>query len=218
MGNIHTNIMFTFYTTLNSLFCLITGHFKRFMSSHGLSGWDTSEVAFFCWYWGTGITRVYSCTVVIGKYCNRTLLYGHLIVTDSFPCPWGKKALTFCLNSTPFIRTPCYLQTLSWLPQCLFWWSLTLPRIICFDICERKEKKVSNQYCKHGFMSRVITCFAWKYYGSTVSCKQCQSVRSNFSPSWNFDCYPVNVALLYSKIHWPDINHCWKSYYYSLIC
>lgn len=72
--------------------------------------------------------------------------------------------------------------------------------------------------CKHGFMSRVITRFAWKYYGSTVLCEQCQSVQSNFSPGWKFDWYPVNVTLLYSKIHWPDINHCWKSFYSSLIC
>ena len=111
------------------------------------------------------------------------------------------------------------LQTLfNWLSQCLFWWGLTLTRIICFAICERKEKKVSNQYCKHGFTSGVVTGFAWKYYGSTVLCEQCQSVQSNFSPGWKFDWYPVNVPLLISKFHWPDINHCWKPYYSSLIC
>ena len=32
-------------------------------------------------------------------------LYGHLIITDSLLCPWGKKALTFSLNSTRLIRT-----------------------------------------------------------------------------------------------------------------
>ena len=31
---------------------------------------------------------------------------GHLIITDSLLCPWGKKALKFSLNSTRFIRTP----------------------------------------------------------------------------------------------------------------
>ena len=31
--------------------------------------------------------------------------YGHLGITDSSPQPWGKKALTFSLNSTRLIRT-----------------------------------------------------------------------------------------------------------------
>ena len=34
--------------------------------------------------------------------------YGHLIITDSLLCPWGKKALTFSLKSTRLIRTPHY--------------------------------------------------------------------------------------------------------------
>ena len=29
--------------------------------------------------------------------------YGHLIITDSLICPWGKKSLTFPLNSIRFI-------------------------------------------------------------------------------------------------------------------
>ena len=38
---------------------------------------------------------------------SRTPLYGYLIIyTDSLPCPWKKKALTFSLNSTRLIRTP----------------------------------------------------------------------------------------------------------------
>ena len=35
-------------------------------------------------------------------------LCGYLIITDSLLCPWGKKALTFSLNSTRLIRTPHY--------------------------------------------------------------------------------------------------------------
>ena len=33
-------------------------------------------------------------------------LFEHPVLTDSFLCPWGKKALTFSLNSTRLIRTP----------------------------------------------------------------------------------------------------------------
>ena len=33
---------------------------------------------------------------------------GHLVITDSLHCPWGKKALTYSLNSTRLIRTPHY--------------------------------------------------------------------------------------------------------------
>ena len=32
----------------------------------------------------------------------------------------------------------------------------------------------TNTYCKHGFTSRVINGFAWKYYGLTVLCEQTQ--------------------------------------------
>ena len=34
--------------------------------------------------------------------------HGHLIITDNLLYPWGKKALTFSLNSTCLIRTPHY--------------------------------------------------------------------------------------------------------------
>ena len=36
--------------------------------------------------------------------------HGHLIITDSLLYPWGKKALTFSLNSTCLIRTPHYYR------------------------------------------------------------------------------------------------------------
>ena len=32
--------------------------------------------------------------------------YGCLIIIDSLLCPWGKKALTFSLDSTHLIQTP----------------------------------------------------------------------------------------------------------------
>ena len=34
--------------------------------------------------------------------------HGHLVIADSLLYPWGKKALTFSLNSTCLIRTPHY--------------------------------------------------------------------------------------------------------------
>ena len=43
----------------------------------------------------------------IKKEYRQIPLYGHLIITDSLLCPWAKKALTFSLNSTRLIRTPC---------------------------------------------------------------------------------------------------------------
>ena len=39
-----------------------------------------------------------------GNNYGLTAYYGHLIITDSLLCPWGKKALTFSLNSTRLIR------------------------------------------------------------------------------------------------------------------
>ena len=38
---------------------------------------------------------------------SQTSLNGHLNITDSFALSLGKKALTFSLNSTRSIRTPC---------------------------------------------------------------------------------------------------------------
>ena len=42
------------------------------------------------------------------KKYRQSPLYGHLIITGILLCPWGKKALTFSLKSTPLIRTPHY--------------------------------------------------------------------------------------------------------------
>ena len=42
----------------------------------------------------------------LGVPLSQTRLYGHLIITDSLLCPWGKKALIFSLNSTHLIPTP----------------------------------------------------------------------------------------------------------------
>ena len=37
----------------------------------------------------------------------------------------------------------------------------------------KKERNlIANKYCEHGFMSRVNTCFVWKYYDLTVPCEQ----------------------------------------------
>ena len=45
---------------------------------------------------------------------TRLLFYGHLIMTDSLLCPWGKKALTFSLDLTHLIRT---LSLVPWRAQ-----------------------------------------------------------------------------------------------------
>ena len=39
--------------------------------------------------------------------------YRHLIITDSSVCPWGKKAVTFSLNSTRLIWTLSILPSVS---------------------------------------------------------------------------------------------------------
>ena len=42
------------------------------------------------------------------------------------------------------------------------------------------RKEDCNRYCEHdehGFTSRVITQFAWKYYSSTVLCEQRKSIE-----------------------------------------
>ena len=44
--------------------------------------------------------------ITVKPRCIDTRL--HLIITDSFLYRWGKKALTFSLNSTRLIRTPHY--------------------------------------------------------------------------------------------------------------
>ena len=36
----------------------------------------------------------------------RVRLIGHLVIADCLLCPWGKKPVTFPLNSTRLIRTP----------------------------------------------------------------------------------------------------------------
>ena len=49
-----------------------------------------------------GCKNDFICTLVSlqeKKYSQRQL-YGHLITTEILLCPWGKKALTFYLNST----------------------------------------------------------------------------------------------------------------------
>ena len=40
-----------------------------------------------------------------------------------------------------------------------------------------KERKIANRYCENGFTSRVITRFAWKYYGSTVPLEQRKNIE-----------------------------------------
>ena len=42
------------------------------------------------------------------RYGHPLTKHGHFIITDSLLYPWGKKALTFSLNSTRLIRTPRY--------------------------------------------------------------------------------------------------------------
>ena len=44
---------------------------------------------------------------------------------DSLLCPWGKKVLTFSLNSTWLIRTPNYDGHFLWPLQCPYYRGLT---------------------------------------------------------------------------------------------
>ena len=43
---------------------------------------------------------------------SQTLLYRHLNIRNNFPCPLGKKALTFSLNSTQLTRNTVDTDTL----------------------------------------------------------------------------------------------------------
>ena len=53
----------------------------------------------------TAIRSNVSCAVLQSNIALRTpAKYVHLVITDSFPCPWGKKAPTVCLNSTRLKR------------------------------------------------------------------------------------------------------------------
>ena len=53
-------------------------------------------------FWGIGLS---SKLIQSNPALRSPTHYGHLIITDSFLCPWGKKALTFSLNSNRSIRT-----------------------------------------------------------------------------------------------------------------
>lgn len=56
--------------------------------------------------------------------------------------------------------------TKAWLQGCV----VTQPEI----------KEDCNRYCEHdehGFTSRVITRFSWKYNGSTASCEQRKNIQ-----------------------------------------
>ena len=117
-------------------------------------------------------TAIEPCCNLWTPHCNR-----------QFSLSLGKKSPHILSKFNPLDMYTLLIQTLSMAPSVSLLTGFdSTKNNNCLDICERKEKKVSNRYCKHGFMSRAITCFAWKYYGSTVLCEQCQSVQSNFSP------------------------------------
>ena len=101
------------------------------------------------------------------------------------------------------------LQTLSnWLSQCLFWWGLTLPRIICFDVCERKEKKVSNRLLQTWIheLCHYSLCLEISWFNSFVwTMSKC--LVKYFT--W------LKIQLVSCEC---SLIHCWKSYYSSLIC
>ena len=46
-----------------------------------------------------------------------TRLIGHIMIADCLLCPWGKKPVTFSLNSTRLIRTPPIIQKHSMAPS-----------------------------------------------------------------------------------------------------
>ena len=54
-------------------------------------------------------TLIASCEVfntVEPRFTDTRLIRAPLVITDSFLCSWGRKALTFSLNSTRLIQTP----------------------------------------------------------------------------------------------------------------
>ena len=60
---------------------------------------------------------------------SKTPLYKHLIIKDSLLCPWGKKALTFSLNSTPLIRTPRLCGHRRDYRKCPYKWDVSIKRV-----------------------------------------------------------------------------------------
>ena len=58
---------------------------------------------------------------------SQTLLYRRLNITNNFPCPLGKKAHTFSLNSTRLTRNTVKINSLYGpLTECLYQWGLTV--------------------------------------------------------------------------------------------
>ena len=58
-------------------------------ASFSLPEWQAVKMILFAPWW-----------VFKKKKYSQSPLYGHLIITGILLCPWGKKALTFYLNST----------------------------------------------------------------------------------------------------------------------
>ena len=73
-------------------------------------------------------------------------LYRHIIITDSLLCPWGKKALTFSLNSTRLTRTLSMSPSVSVLTR--------FDCIIHFKLCPAAGFVL---YCSVRFVSTTVT-------------------------------------------------------------
>ena len=108
--------------SLNCLFCgWVMSHLTRNGSVKGLKlnrfsfrespagriiGWPVLRIVFGSRKLQSNETQEHT----VGIQSNSTLrtpaaLYGHHVITESFLCPWGKKALKLSLNSTRLIRT-----------------------------------------------------------------------------------------------------------------
>ena len=152
-------------------------------------------------------TAIEPCFNLWTPHCNR-----------QFSLSLGKKSPHILSKFNPLDMYTLLIQTLSMAPSVSLLTGFDSTKNNLSWYLWKKREESFKPILQTWVYESAITCFAWKYYGSTVLCEQCQSVQSNFSPGWKFDWYLVNVTLLYSKIHWPDINHCWKPYYSSLIC
>ena len=118
--------------------------------------------------------------------------FGHLIITDSFLCPWGKKALRFSINSTHLI------WTLSMAPL-----SICFNRVLTVTVhvwCRARElRQCQWKSCSHGKASN-------NFDQACIFCLFCYSWGKQFKTwSLNFSRFRM---FLKSVFHAPFHNFC----------
>ena len=110
-------------------------------------------------------------------------LYGHLIITDSLLCPWGKKAITLSLKSTRSIWTPRKYGHFLWPSQCpyyrawLYFIKISSPRNSFLwhaspeDVLQHKVERDVSPYWRGELSMRI--CWLDKKKVSAVRNKRC---------------------------------------------